>query len=87
MKLPDTTVSMEPFLQYITIGQFINRSAQFLKTGVVSMCLSKAGQADYKPDDPFINWRPVYKPVRCSQHIHVKETGSKIESCKQSTFF
>jgi len=25
---------------------------------------SKAGQLDYKPADRFINWWPIYKPVR-----------------------
>ena len=30
------------------------------------MHLSKAGQPVYKPDDRFINRRPVYKPVKFS---------------------
>ena len=37
------------------------------------MHLSKAGQPVYKPDDRFINRRPVYKPVKFSigsQHIY-----------------
>jgi len=36
------------------------------------MCLSKAGQPDYKPADRFINRRLIYKLVRLtigSQHI------------------
>jgi len=28
------------------------------------MCLLKAGEPFYKPADWFLNWRPIYKPVR-----------------------
>jgi len=38
------------------------------------MCLSKAGQPDYKPADQFINRRPIYKPVSFAislQHIYI----------------
>ena len=37
------------------------------------MCLLKADEPDYKPADWYLNWRPIYKPVRftiSSQHIY-----------------